>query len=66
MQEQLPAPSKGRNSPAVKRERDIDNESDHPQKRTAFGFGLKTSSVVSLLHYVNKLRFSALFLDNVS
>ena len=44
-----------RSPPVVKRERDADENADHPQKKTAFGFGLKTSTVVSICVFCQTL-----------
>ena len=44
-------------SPTVpKRERDADESVDHTQKKTAFGFGLKTSTVVSICDFFYQAR----------
>ena len=48
---QEPAPivniSKGRASPILPKDKDIDEDLEHSQRKTTFGFGLKTSTVVS-------------------
>jgi len=37
--------NKVQSSPTMAKDRDMDDETDHPQRKTTFGFGLKTSSV---------------------